>query len=226
MLFGLFCGCTGFCHRTESDLFLFLFSYYDVHVPVGFVAPSFEAVYCFIRGRHRLAVARYRIIWLVVEHIYIYLLKTWYSKCIIHCVVCSEPISYSCEFKSYKYDPAIIEMTMLRWFLDWCRGSCHSTDSDFSLFLFESLCRQKYSIFLRLYFSEEGLMVLHTLRLRQHGKCLSKCLSLQILIFMYFILHLNIVYHTSEDCAAYEWLCFSGTAPLHFMYTYIFTECL
>ena len=22
--FGLFCGCRGFCHRTESDLFLFL----------------------------------------------------------------------------------------------------------------------------------------------------------------------------------------------------------
>ena len=26
MLFGFFCGCWGFCHRTESDLFLFLFS--------------------------------------------------------------------------------------------------------------------------------------------------------------------------------------------------------
>ena len=26
LLFGLFCGCRGFCHRTESDLFLFLFS--------------------------------------------------------------------------------------------------------------------------------------------------------------------------------------------------------
>ena len=25
-LFGLFCGCSGFCHRTESDLFLFLSS--------------------------------------------------------------------------------------------------------------------------------------------------------------------------------------------------------
>ena len=24
LLFGLFCGCRGFCHRTESDLFLFL----------------------------------------------------------------------------------------------------------------------------------------------------------------------------------------------------------
>ena len=24
MLFGVFCGCKGFCHRTESDLFLFL----------------------------------------------------------------------------------------------------------------------------------------------------------------------------------------------------------
>ena len=26
LLFGLFCGCRGFCHRTESDLFLFLLS--------------------------------------------------------------------------------------------------------------------------------------------------------------------------------------------------------
>ena len=25
LLFGFFCGCRGFCHRTESDLFLFLF---------------------------------------------------------------------------------------------------------------------------------------------------------------------------------------------------------
>ena len=26
LLFGFFCGCRGFCHRTESDLFLFLFT--------------------------------------------------------------------------------------------------------------------------------------------------------------------------------------------------------
>ena len=26
MLFGFFCGCRVFCHRTESDLFLFLLS--------------------------------------------------------------------------------------------------------------------------------------------------------------------------------------------------------
>ena len=26
LLFGLFCGCRGFCHRAESDLFLFLLS--------------------------------------------------------------------------------------------------------------------------------------------------------------------------------------------------------
>ena len=25
LLFGLFCGCIGFCHGIESDLFLFLF---------------------------------------------------------------------------------------------------------------------------------------------------------------------------------------------------------
>ena len=24
VIFGFFCGCRGFCHRTESDLFLFL----------------------------------------------------------------------------------------------------------------------------------------------------------------------------------------------------------
>ena len=28
LLFGFFCGCRGFCHRTESDLFLFLFLHY------------------------------------------------------------------------------------------------------------------------------------------------------------------------------------------------------
>ena len=41
---------------------------YDVHI--GFVAPSsFEAVYCFICGRRRVAVARYRIICLVlIDH--------------------------------------------------------------------------------------------------------------------------------------------------------------
>ena len=33
---------------------------YDV--PVGFVPPYFEAVYCFICGRRRVAVARYRMI--------------------------------------------------------------------------------------------------------------------------------------------------------------------
>ena len=27
LLFGFFCRCSGFCHRTESDLFLFLFEY-------------------------------------------------------------------------------------------------------------------------------------------------------------------------------------------------------
>ena len=27
LLFGFFCGCSGLCHRTESDLFLFSFSY-------------------------------------------------------------------------------------------------------------------------------------------------------------------------------------------------------
>ena len=28
LLFGFFCGCRGFCHRTESDLFLFIFIFY------------------------------------------------------------------------------------------------------------------------------------------------------------------------------------------------------
>ena len=27
LLFGFFCGCRGFCHKTESDLCLFLFSH-------------------------------------------------------------------------------------------------------------------------------------------------------------------------------------------------------
>ena len=30
LLFGFSCGCGGFCHRTESDLFLFLFWSYAV----------------------------------------------------------------------------------------------------------------------------------------------------------------------------------------------------
>ena len=33
LLFGLFCGCRGFCHRTESDLFLFLF-------PTTYILPN------------------------------------------------------------------------------------------------------------------------------------------------------------------------------------------
>ena len=31
LLFGFFCGCRGFCHMTESDLFLFLL-YFIVEV--------------------------------------------------------------------------------------------------------------------------------------------------------------------------------------------------
>ena len=49
--------CRGFCHRTESDLFLFVF----VALP-----PSFEAGYCYICGRRRVAVARYRMICLAL----------------------------------------------------------------------------------------------------------------------------------------------------------------
>ena len=37
---------------------------YDV--PIGFVSPFFEAVYCYIYGRRRVAVARYRMICLVL----------------------------------------------------------------------------------------------------------------------------------------------------------------
>ena len=31
LLFGFFCGCRGFCHRTESDLFFFLFTFVIVY---------------------------------------------------------------------------------------------------------------------------------------------------------------------------------------------------
>ena len=41
-----------------------LSSLYDV--PVGFESPSFEALYCYICGRRRVAVARYRVICLVL----------------------------------------------------------------------------------------------------------------------------------------------------------------
>ena len=42
---------------------------YDVHVSVV-NTPSFEAVYCFICGRRRVAVARYRMIRLVLLKVY------------------------------------------------------------------------------------------------------------------------------------------------------------
>ena len=38
LLFGFFCRCKGFCHRAESDLFLFSYLKKDdenTHVPVG-----------------------------------------------------------------------------------------------------------------------------------------------------------------------------------------------
>ena len=46
----------------------YLSKLYDV--PVGFVTPTsyFETVYCFICGRQRVAVARYRMICLVIVH--------------------------------------------------------------------------------------------------------------------------------------------------------------
>ena len=55
---------------------------YDV--PVGFVTtppPYFEAVYCFICGRRRVAVARYRMISLVLIYIFNFFSKTawWIS---------------------------------------------------------------------------------------------------------------------------------------------------
>ena len=44
LLFGFFCGCWGFCHRTESDLFLFLF---------GSVSHRRQTLSCIICNRRR-----------------------------------------------------------------------------------------------------------------------------------------------------------------------------
>ena len=53
------------CFKRPSDAPLHTLSKLS-DVPVGFVAPPyFEAVYCFICGRRRVAVARYRMICLV-----------------------------------------------------------------------------------------------------------------------------------------------------------------
>ena len=54
-----------FLKRLSGALLHTLSNLYDV--PVGFVTPPpyFEAVYCFICGRRRVAVARYRMIYLV-----------------------------------------------------------------------------------------------------------------------------------------------------------------
>ena len=49
--------------------FIIYFCYVSQFIPVGFVTPPppyFEAVYCFICGRRRVAVARYRMICLVL----------------------------------------------------------------------------------------------------------------------------------------------------------------
>ena len=54
-----------FPKRTSGESLLTLSKLYDI--PVGFVTPlpSFEAMYCYICGRGRVAVARYRMICLV-----------------------------------------------------------------------------------------------------------------------------------------------------------------
>ena len=52
-----------FPKRTSGTSFHTLSKLYDV--PVGFVSPLFWAVYCYICGRRRMAVARYRMICLV-----------------------------------------------------------------------------------------------------------------------------------------------------------------
>ena len=55
-----------FPKRTPDAPLHTLFRLYDV--PVGFVPPppSFEVVYCYICGRRRMAIARYRMICLVL----------------------------------------------------------------------------------------------------------------------------------------------------------------
>ena len=56
-----------FPKRTSGAPLHTLSKLYDV--PVGFVSPpSFEAVYCYICGRQRVAVARYRMICLVLVY--------------------------------------------------------------------------------------------------------------------------------------------------------------
>ena len=54
-----------FPKRTSDVPLHTLSKLYDI--PVGFVSPSFEAVYCYIRSRRRVAVARYRMICLILE---------------------------------------------------------------------------------------------------------------------------------------------------------------
>ena len=54
--------------KRTSDAPLHTFSkLYDV--PVGFVSPSFDALYCYICGRRRVAVAPYRMIYLVLAYV-------------------------------------------------------------------------------------------------------------------------------------------------------------
>ena len=73
---------------------------YDV--PVGFVSPSFEAVYCYICDRRRMAVARYRMNCLVLDF------RT--LTCRAMGIIC-KPSMYQCtKFKVYWGGVSVLQL--------------------------------------------------------------------------------------------------------------------
>ena len=86
---------------------------YDV--PAGFITPFFEAVYWFICGRRRVAIARYRMICLVLPTDRP---KSVRNRCVIEVL---GGIFYN--------------VTIRFGFFCGCRGFCNRTESDLFLFL-------------------------------------------------------------------------------------------
>ena len=76
-------------------------------VPVGFVPPTFEALYCFIWGHRRVAVARYRMICLVLVNSYLFPLPFGAGSTVPHEVFNVLSVIFLHHFSSTRYWAAV-----------------------------------------------------------------------------------------------------------------------